>query len=115
MRESKWDELKEEIGRKFKVESSGVEDLMKVTEDGSIYKIGLVEALIFQTPAGKIKLARESIPVDPDKHPYMNKEEKVGSTEYNFSKVQYMHKLKAYNWSDEDDDWKEIDASRFSD
>ncbi len=109
----RWEQVKENIRNKFNVLSEGVEDLTVPTADGDV-KNGKVEFLIAETPMGKIKLAYESRPVVTDKKfIYSHRSGQAGRTEYQFSDKEFSHKIKAYKWNDEDDDWKEIDAAGF--
>ena len=62
----KWEALKEELKRKFKVDAERTEDLTMDTEDGLI-KTGTADVVEFETPMGKIKLSYESKPVVLDK------------------------------------------------
>jgi hypothetical protein len=55
MQEEKWEELKEELARKFEIEAEGFEDLVLEKEDGT-HKVGTAEFLIFQSPFGRTKL-----------------------------------------------------------
>jgi hypothetical protein len=113
MQDEQWEALKEELGRKFKVEDSHLEDLMMDTADGPVVT-GKVEVLIFMTPMGKIKLTRESKPVVLDKKlHYSHQQGKSARTEYTFSDTEFSHKIRAYKWDDELDEWKEIDAANF--
>jgi hypothetical protein len=113
MQDDKWEALKEELHRKFKVEDEHFEDLMMDSSDGLV-KQGKVEILIFTTPMGKIKLARESKPVVVDKKfIYSHRGGQAGRTEYQFSDTEFSHKIKAYKWDDDNDEWKEMDAGNF--
>lgn len=121
MQDDKWDALKEELNRKFKVEDQHFEDLIMQTADGPVIQ-GKVEVIIFPTPLGKIKLTRESKPVVLDKKMiYSHQQGKSARTEYTFSDTEFSHKIKAYKWDpdasdgagDYLDDWKEIDADAF--
>jgi hypothetical protein len=112
MQNDKWEALKEELKRKFKVEEEGFEDLIVETADGEV-KQGEVEFLVFESPIGKIKLTRESRPVVLDKKEfYSHQQGKAARVEYKFSDTEFSHKIKAYKWNDFDD-WKEIDAGSF--
>lgn len=117
MQDDKWEALKEELKRKFKVEEIGFEDLIMETGDGPVVQ-GKTEFLIFGTPLGKIKLARESKPVVLDKKEfYSHQQGKAARIEYKFSETEFSHKVKAYKYNDDYDDekdqWKEIDATAF--
>lgn len=110
----KWEQIKENIKKNFKVVEESTEDLTVHTQDGEI-KNGTAEILIVDTPMGRVKLAYESRPVVLDKKfIYSHRAGQAGRTEYEFSETEFSHKIKAYKWSDDDEDWKEIDASRFA-
>ena len=113
MDNDKWEALKEELKRKFKVEDEHFEDLTMNTADGEVIS-GKAEVLIFETSMGKIKLARESKPVVLGKKEfYSHQQGKSARTEYQFSDTEFSHKIKAYKLDDMDE-WKEIDASNFA-
>jgi len=113
MQDDKWEMLKEELKRKFKVEEEGFEDLTVQTNDGEVVS-GKAEILIFQSPVGKIKLVRESRPVVLGKKEfYSHQQGKSARTEYQFSETEKSYKIKAYKWDDDNDDWAEIDAANF--
>lgn len=113
MQDDKWEALKEELKRKFKVEDEHFEDLVMDTADGPVVQ-GKVEILIFPSPIGKVKLARESKPVVLDKREiYSHQQGKAARTEYVFSETEFSHKIKAYKWDDDNDEWKEMDAGNF--
>ncbi|HEX5430067.1 MAG TPA: hypothetical protein VFX17_03265 [Patescibacteria group bacterium] len=110
----KWEQLKEELGRKFQVLEEAAEDLTVATSDGEVLN-GKADVVIFETPIGRVKLAFESHPVVLGKKEiYSHQQGKAARTEYQFSDTEFSHKLKAYKWDDVDDDWKEIDAGNFS-
>ena len=113
MQDDKWEALKEELKRKFKVEDEHFEDLTVQTADGPVIS-GKIEVIMFETPMGKVKLTRESRPVVLDKKMiYSHQQGKSARTEYTFSDTEFSHKIKAYKWDDNNDDWKEIDAGNF--
>ncbi|MDP4001310.1 MAG: hypothetical protein Q8P83_03655 [bacterium] len=114
MTDEKWEQLKEETERKFKVEKKGREDLLLETADGTI-KQGEIEFMIFLSPLGRTKLARESKPVVLDKKfIYSHRGGDAARTEYELSDTEFTHKLKVYKWDDDEDQWSEIDAEAFS-
>ncbi|OGE89029.1 MAG: hypothetical protein A3J07_04560 [Candidatus Doudnabacteria bacterium RIFCSPLOWO2_02_FULL_49_13] len=114
MIDDKWEALKEELHRKFKVEDAHFEDMIMQTADGPVIT-GKAEVLIFPTPLGKIKLVRESKPVVLDKKEfYSHQQGKAARVEYKFSETEFSHKIKAYKWDDYNDEWKEIDAQGFA-
>lgn len=117
----RWEQIKENIKRKFKVIKEGTEDLIVATSEGEV-KSGKAEFLVAETPMGKIKLALEKRPVVLDKKfIYSHRSGQSARTEYEFSDTEFSYKLKAYKWSDDDDpdasvggSWKEIDAGNFN-
>lgn len=119
MQDDKWEALKEELKRKFKVEDEHFEDLMVETSDGMV-KQGRSEVIIFsasgrEIPFSKVKLVRESRPVVTDKKfIYSHRAGQAARTEYEFSDTEFSHKIKAYKWDDDSDEWKEIDAAAIS-
>ena len=110
----KWEALKEELKRKFKVEDEHFEDLTVPTADGDVIA-GKVEVIIFESQIGRVKLTRESKPVVLDKKMiYSHQQGKSARTEYTFSDTEFSHKIKAYKWDDDNDTWKEMDESAFA-
>jgi len=113
MQDEQWDQLKENLRSKFEVEKEDEEDLLAETSEGLV-KQGNTEVLIVKTPMGRIKLARESRPVVLDKKfIYSHRAGQAARTEYTFSDTEFSHKLKVYKWDDNDEQWKEIDATAF--
>ncbi len=109
-----WQQHKENIKSKFKIEEEGTEDLTMETQDGMV-KQGTVEFIVAVTPMGKIKLAFEKRPVVLDKKfIYSHRAGQSARTEYEFSNSEFSYKLKAYKWNDLEDEWEEIDAANFS-
>ena len=109
----KWEALKEELNRKFKVQDQRTEDLFVETEFGQV-KSGSAEILEFETPMGLVKLEYETKPVVLDKKIiYSHQQGKSGRAEYKFSETEFSHKIKAYKWDDDNEEWKEIDATNF--
>lgn len=110
----KWEQLKEELGRKFKIVEETKEDLTVRSQDGEFVS-GHADVLILETPMGQIKLALESRPVVLDKKEiYSHQQGKSARTEYTFSDTEFSHKLKAYKWSNYNERWEEIDAGNFA-
>jgi len=110
----KFEQLKDEIRRKFEVEEEITEDLLTETADGLI-KQGTADALVFNSPVGRVKLALEKRPVVLDKKfIFSHRQGQAARTEYEFSDSEFSYRLKAYQWSEVDDEWKEIDATAFS-
>ena len=110
----RFEQIKENIKRKFKVEEEGTEDLMSETADGLV-KQGTAEFLVVQTPLGRIKLTFEKRPVVVDKKfIYSHRAGQAARTEYEFSDSEFSYKLRAYKWDDIEEAWDEIDAANFS-
>ena len=110
----KCEQLKEELNRKFKIVETSTEDLMVQTQDGEV-KNGTAEVLVIETPAGRVKLAYESRPVVLDKKMiYSHQQGKSARTEYKYSDTEFSHKIKAYKWDDDNEEWIEIDAGNFA-
>ena len=113
MQDEKWEQLREHLKSKFRVESETLEDLVMETQDGLV-KQGVAEVLIVETPMGKMKVARENRPVVLDKKfIYSHRAGQAGRTEYQFSDTEFSHKLKIYKWDDDEDEWSEIDPEKF--
>lgn len=113
MQDDKWEPLKEELGRKFKVQDNRFEDLYTETSHGQVVS-GKVEIIEFETPLGLIKLERESRPVVLEKKEfYSHQQNKTARVEYKFSDKEFSHKIKAYKWDNYEDAWREMDAEAF--
>lgn len=109
----RWEQIKENIKSKFPILEEGIEDLTVTTANGEI-KSGKAEFLVAETPLGKIKLSYESRPIVLDKKTiYSHRSGQAARTEYEFSDSEFSHKIKAYTWNDDEDEWKEIDAGKF--
>lgn len=113
MQDDKWEPLKEELGRKFKIQNTRFEDLTQETATGPVIS-GRVEIIEFETPLGLIKLERESRPVVLEKKEfYSHQQGKAARTEYKFSDKEFSHKIKAYKWDNYEEVWREMDADTF--
>lgn len=109
----RWEGLKEELRRKFKVLEEKNEDLLVETEEGLV-KQGTCEVLVFESPLGRMKLTLERRPVVVDKKfIYSHRAGQAARTEYTFSDSEFSYTLKAYKWDDDEEEWSEIDASTF--
>lgn len=114
MDQDRWEQIKENIKRKFRILEEGTEDLVVRTNEGEV-KSGKAEFLVTETPMGKVKLALEKRPVVLDKKfIYSHRAGQAARTEYEFSDTEFSYKLKAYLWSDDEDRWSEIDAGNFN-
>ncbi len=114
MDKDRWEQIKENIKGKFKILEQGIEDILVPTAEGEV-KNGSAEFLVAETPIGKVKLAFESRPMVMDKKfIYSHRAGQAARTEYEFSDTELTHKIKAYKWDDDNDEWKEIDAASFA-
>ncbi len=74
-----------------------------------------IEYLIFESPLGRVRLDYVSRPVVLDKKTIYSR--RIGSestVEYVYSDSERNYKLEIYRWDEEQDDWQEIDAKKFS-
>jgi hypothetical protein len=110
----RWQKIKENIKEKFEVVKEGIEELTVKTSEGMV-KQGEAEFMEVKTPLGLIKLSLEKKPLMLDKKfHYSHRAGQSARTEYSFSETEFTYKLKAYKWDNDEDEWKEIDASNFS-
>jgi hypothetical protein len=110
----KWEQVKENIRRNFKIVEETTEELTVQTQDGEVVN-GKADVVVLETPMGKIKVAYESRPVVLDKKFISShRQGQAARTEYVFSETEFSHKLKAYKWDDNNEEWNEIDASNFA-
>ena len=102
MNAEKWGEIIDLVQDKFGIIDKGKEALDPGPGEG--------EFLIFEGPIGKMKVVREIKPVVLDRKVHSSR--RVGSTtteEFVYSDTEKYEKLKAYNWSDEDQVWVEME------
>lgn len=103
----KWENIKGNIKDNFTVEDEGEQHL---EEEGGID----IEYIVFQGPLGKMRLEFVSKPIVLDKK--TNYSKRIGSetmVNYVYSEAEKSYNLTAYKWSDDDEEWVEIDASSF--
>jgi len=112
MTDEKWLDLKYSIKEKFEILEDKTEDLMIDVDEGQ-KKLGTVDVLICQTPMGRIKLERTNKPVVLDKKVQYHRRKEGSKVEYIYSDTEWTHRLDAYKWNEQDDDWEKIDASNF--
>lgn len=108
MMPDKWEQIRGNIKDNFTVEDEGREH---VEEEGGID----IEFIIFASPIGRVKLEYLTKPLVLDKKTTYSK--RIGSetkVEYVYSEDEKSYIFKAYKWSDENDDWIEIDSSSFA-
>jgi hypothetical protein len=114
MTDEKWLDLKVNIKEKFEVLEDKTENLMIDKGEGQ-EKLGTIDILVSQTPMGKIKLERINKPVVLDKKVQYHRKKEGSQIEYIYSDTEWTHRLEAYKWSDQDQEWQKIDASTFAD
>ena len=108
MTQEKWHNITGNIKDNFTVEDEGRE---KIEEDGGIE----VEYIVFQGPLGKMRLELVTRPVIIDKKTTYSNRIGAGTTvEYIYSPEEKNSQLMAYKWSEEQNDWLEINAENFN-
>jgi len=103
----KWQNLVEDIKDKFAVEEQGQEHL---DEQGGTD----IEFIIFKGPLGRMKLEFITKPVVLDKKTIYS--QRIGSqtnVEYVYSQDEKTHRLMAYKWDENQEDWLEIEAKSY--
>ena len=103
----KWQNLVEDIKDKFKVEKQGSQHL---DEHGGTD----IEFIIFKGPLGRMKLEFITKPVVLDKKTIYS--QRIGSqtnVEYVYSQDEKTHRLMAYKWDENQEDWLEIEAKSY--
>ena len=104
MNQEKWEDIKGRIKDDFEVLEENKEEL---GDD----RPGEKEIIIFKGPLGRMKLEFITYPVILDKKGIGSK--RIGSqsrVEYTYSDDEYVHTMKAYKWSEEKDDWLEMEG-----
>jgi len=104
----KWENLVDDIKDKFEVEK---EDKEHLDEQGGTD----IESIIFKSPLGRVKLEFITKPVVLDKKTFYS--QRIGSetkVEYVYSEDEKSHKLMAYKWDENQNDWIEIDGESFT-
>ncbi|TSA46277.1 hypothetical protein D4R52_00845 [bacterium] len=114
MTPERWETIKQSVKKQFKVEEEGAEDLLVETGEGSV-KQGEAEFVIFESPLGRLKLQLQKKPkLEEKKFHYSHQQGKGARVEYKFSEDEIVLTFKAYKWDDAQDEWKEMDADKFS-
>lgn len=107
MQPEKWENLIDDIKKKFEVEKQGKEHL---DEQGGTD----IEFIIFKGPLGRMKLEFITKPLVLDKKTVYSR--RIGSgtnVEYVYSQDEKTHRLAAYKWNESQDDWLKIEAGGF--
>ena len=108
MTPEKWQTIVGNIKDKFSVEDNGN---VHLDDEGGVD----IEFIEFHGPLGRMRLEYVSKPVILDKKTTYSR--RIGSetkVDYIYSEEDKSHQMMAYKWSDEKDDWEEIDAKAFA-
>jgi hypothetical protein len=107
MTREKWEIVKSKILDTFNVSDKGQEHF---DEEGGVD----VDFLEFTSPLGKIRLELIEKPIVLDKKTiYSHRGGSDTGVEYIYSPTERSTRLTAYKWSDDEDDWIEIEAKNF--
>ena len=107
MSPEKWVKITNNIKDNFEMEDEGGQHL---DDEGGVD----IKYIVFTGPLGKIRLEYIVKPVILDKKTTYSR--RIGSetkVDYVYSEEDKSHQMIAYKWSDENDDWMEMDASAF--
>ena len=103
----KWENVVDNIKDKFDVEEHNSKHL---DERGGTD----IDFIIFNSPIGRVKLEFTSRPVVLDKKTIYSRRIGSGSAEeYIYSKDEKSHKMTAFKWDDNENEWVEINADSF--
>jgi len=106
MTKEKWQNIVGMIKDQFEVEDEGKEDLEDAPNS-------MVEFIVFNGPLGKIKLEYITKPVLLDKRTIGSR--RIGSettVEYIYSDDEFSNTFKAYQWEDDNNEWKEMEQEK---
>jgi hypothetical protein len=107
MTREKWETIKGNILDTFDVSVKGQEHF---EEEGGVD----VDFLEFSSPLGKIRLELIEKPIVLDKKTlYSHRGGSDTGVEYVYSPTEKSSRLVAYKWSEDDNDWMEIEAKNF--
>ncbi len=107
MHPEKWKNVIGNIKDNFEVEEH---DSHHLDEEGG----KTIEYIIFTGPLGRMKLEYISRPIVLDKKTTYSR--RIGSetkVEYVYSEDEKSHRMVAYKWNEDRDDWAEMDARAF--
>jgi len=108
MNQERWQEILGNIKDNFELEDEGK---IHLDDEGGVD----IEFAEFMGPLGKMRLEFISKPVVLDKKTIYSK--RIGSetkVDYVYSEEEKSHQLIAYKWSDDQDDWVEVEAGAFA-
>ena len=105
MNDSKWAEVLDKVESQFEIEDQGVESLAEVPG-------GTMEFVVFNSPMGRMRLARET-------RPRVEQTKAIGGSKYGagsmiekvYSDTEVVHRFLA--WKEVDGEWEAIDAESF--
>jgi hypothetical protein len=104
MQKDKWLDTKSMVKEKFTVLEEGLEEIEDVPR-------GTVDFLEFDGPQGKMRLEFISTPVVLDKKTIYSKTGATASNvQYTYSEDEFVHRLEAYKWNNNTEDWEEISS-----
>lgn len=107
MTDDKWEQLVGNARKNFQNVELSTEDLVVTTSQGP-QKQGKQDILIFENPAGRFKIVRESRPVVLEKKQfYSHRAGDTARTEYKLSETEFSYKLRVYKEMGFDE-WQEI-------
>ncbi len=110
MTDEKWEDLKENIREKFKVLEEKTEPDIMTDDIGNEIK-GEKDIIIFEGPAGKMKVTKTKRPVILDKKSHYHKTQAGKALiEYIVSDTEFTNKLEVFSWDELAQKWKEIDT-----
>ena len=107
MSPEKWVKIVGNIKDNFELEDEGEQH---IDDEGGVD----IKYIVFNGPLGKIRLEYIIKPVILDKKTTYSR--RIGSetkVDYVYSEDDKSHQMIAYKWSNENDDWMEMDASAF--
>jgi len=108
MNDQRWEEVLRRLDKQFgDLEFDETEEEVTRTT---------VEAVMWNGPAGRMKLTRTTRPLILDSKRHFSNRAGAGShVEYVFSKTEITQKVKLYQWNAARNAWDEMDASLFED
>ena len=106
MHPEKWEQIVGMIKDQFKVEDEGEDSMEDIPKSK-------VQFIIFQGPAGRMRLEYTTKPVILDKKTIGSR--RIGSetkVEYIDSDTEMSQTFKAYKWDEDDEEWVEMEAGK---
>ena len=106
MQKEKWEQLKGQVQDSFSNVEISQEDLTNPEK-------GVKEIVIFDVPLGWMRLEYITRPLVLDKQTHGSR--RIGShteVEYIYSENEFTHKLVAYKWDEDTDNWVEMEMDK---